>query len=156
MIKGARSTTYGSRRLTPRRRNAIFATIALGMLLAALDQTIVSTALPTIVGDLGGAGHLSWVVTAYLLAETVATAIVGKLGDMFGRRLIFQISVVVFVVASAFCGLANTMTWLIIRRGVQGVGARGLMVTAMALIADHKRPARGAGPVGTPLTCVNV
>ncbi|NUT33333.1 MAG: MFS transporter [Hamadaea sp.] len=123
--------------LTSRKRNAIFATIALGMLLAALDQTIVSTALPTIVGDLGGASHLSWVVTAYMLAETVATAIAGKLGDLFGRRLIFQVSVVIFVVASAFCGLADTMIWLVIWRGVQGIGAGGLMVTAMALIADY-------------------
>ncbi|NUR70517.1 MAG: MFS transporter [Hamadaea sp.] len=123
--------------LSPGRRNAIFVTIALGMLLAALDQTIVSTALPTIVGDLGGATHLSWVVTAYMLAETVATAIVGKLGDLFGRRLIFQVSVVVFVVASALCGLANSMIWLIVWRAVQGVGAGGLMVTAMALIADY-------------------
>ena len=92
--------------MSPGRRNAIFAVIAMGMLLAALDQTIVSTALPTIVGDLGGASHLSWVVTAYLLAETVATVIAGKLGDLFGRRTIFQVSVVIFVVASAFCGLA--------------------------------------------------
>ncbi|WP_027341637.1 MDR family MFS transporter [Hamadaea tsunoensis] len=123
--------------LSSGRRNAIFATIALGMLLAALDQTIVSTALPTIVGDLGGASHLSWVVTAYMLAETVATAIAGKLGDLFGRRLVFQISVVIFVVASALCGLANTMLWLVAWRGVQGIGAGGLMVTAMALIADY-------------------
>ena len=123
--------------ISSRRRNAIFATIALGMLLAALDQTIVSTALPTIVGDLGGASHLSWVVTAYMLAETVATAIAGKLGDLFGRKLIFQVSIVIFVLASAACGLANTMTWLVVWRGVQGIGAGGLMVTAMALIADY-------------------
>jgi len=123
--------------ISSRRRNAIFATIALGMLLAALDQTIVSTALPTIVGDLGGASHLSWVVTAYMLAETVATAIAGKLGDLFGRKLIFQISVVIFVLSSAACGLADSMTWLVAWRGVQGIGAGGLMVTAMALIADY-------------------
>ncbi|MEV6964767.1 MFS transporter [Hamadaea sp. NPDC051192] len=133
----AEAGAVGAPALTSRRRNAIFATIALGMLLAALDQTIVSTALPTIVGDLGGATHLSWVVTAYMLAETIATAIAGKLGDLFGRRLIFQVSVVIFVVASAFCGLANSMIWLIVWRGVQGVGAGGLMVTAMALIADY-------------------
>ncbi|MFJ8647625.1 MDR family MFS transporter [Streptomyces sp. NPDC093546] len=108
----------------------------LGVLLAALDQTIVGTALPTIVADLGGAAHMSWVVTAYLLAETVATVLVGKFGDLFGRKLVFQVSAVVFVTGSFLCGLAANMTLLILWRGVQGVGAGGLMVTAMALIAD--------------------
>jgi len=79
-----------------RTQNVVFATVVLGMLLAALDQTIVSTALPTIVGDLGSAGHQSWVVTSYLLAETVITAVVGKLGDLFGRKIVFQVSIVVF------------------------------------------------------------
>ncbi|MFD0597761.1 MFS transporter [Catellatospora coxensis] len=102
------------------RRNAVFATVALGLLLAALDQTIVGTALPTIVGDLGGASHLSWVVTAYLLAETIATALAGKLGDLFGRKLLFQVSVAVFIVASFFCGFAHNMAWLVAWRGVQG------------------------------------
>ncbi|MFC5905741.1 MDR family MFS transporter [Streptacidiphilus monticola] len=118
------------------RRNIVFATIVLGMLLAALDQTIVGTALPTIVADLGGGAHMSWVVTAYLLAETVATALVGKFGDLFGRKLVFQVSTVVFIVGSFLCGLANSMILLIIWRAVQGVGAGGLMVTSMALIAD--------------------
>lgn len=118
------------------RQNAVFAAVALGMLLAALDQTIVSTALPTIVGDLGGAGHLSWVVTGYLLAETVSTALVGKFGDVFGRKRMFVLSVLVFLVGSFFCGFANSMTWLIAMRAVQGLGAGGLMVTASALIAD--------------------
>ncbi|MEU8461143.1 MDR family MFS transporter [Streptomyces sp. NPDC029003] len=108
----------------------------LGVLLAALDQTIVGTALPTIVADLGGAAHMSWVVTAYLLAETVATVLVGKFGDLFGRKLIFQISAVVFITGSFLCGLAGNMTLLILWRGVQGIGAGGLMVTSMALIAD--------------------
>src|ERR1700684_2737530 len=76
-------------------QNVVFATVVLGLLLAALDQTIVSTALPTIVGDLGSAGHQSWVVTSYLLAETVVTAVVGKLGDLYGRKIVFQLSVVV-------------------------------------------------------------
>ncbi|MFD6228106.1 MDR family MFS transporter [Streptomyces sp. NPDC060232] len=119
-----------------RRRNVIFGTIMLGVLLAALDQTIVGTALPTIVGDLGGGDHMSWVVTSYLLAETVATVLVGKFGDLFGRKLIFQISAVVFISGSFLCGLSSNMTFLIVWRGVQGVGAGGLMVTAMALIAD--------------------
>ncbi|MGP3689398.1 MDR family MFS transporter [Streptomyces sp. IBSNAI002] len=122
--------------LDRRRRNIVFGTIMLGVLLAALDQTIVGTALPTIVGDLGGGDHMSWVVTAYLLAETVATVLVGKFGDLFGRKLIFQISAVVFISGSFLCGLSPNMTFLILWRGVQGVGAGGLMVTAMALIAD--------------------
>ncbi len=122
--------------LDRRRRNVIFGTIMLGVLLAALDQTIVGTALPTIVGDLGGGDHMSWVVTSYLLAETVATVLVGKFGDLFGRKLIFQISAVVFISGSFLCGLAGNMTLLIVWRGVQGIGAGGLMVTAMALIAD--------------------
>src|SRR5687767_15901624 len=123
--------------LSSGRRNAVFLTVALGMLLAALDQTIVGTALPTIVGDLGGASHISWVVTAYLLAETIATALAGKLGDLFGRRLLFQVSIGIFLVASVFCGLAGDMPWLIAWRGVQGFGAGGMMVTSMALIADY-------------------
>ncbi|AXG81336.1 MDR family MFS transporter [Streptomyces paludis] len=122
--------------LDKRQRNIVFATIMLGMLLAALDQTIVGTALPTIVSDLGGATHMSWVVTAYLLAETVATVLVGKFGDLFGRKLIFQISAVVFITGSFLCGLSTSMTLLIGWRAVQGIGAGGLMVTAMALIAD--------------------
>ncbi|WP_330261409.1 MDR family MFS transporter [Streptomyces sp. NBC_00539] len=119
-----------------RRRNVVFGTIMLGVLLAALDQTIVGTALPTIVADLGGAAHMSWVVTAYLLAETVATVLVGKFGDLFGRKLVFQISTVVFITGSFLCGLSGNMTMLILWRGLQGVGAGGLMVTSMALIAD--------------------
>ena len=118
------------------RTNAIFGVVLLGVLLAALDQTIVGTALPTIVGDLGGAGHLSWVVTAYLLAETIMTVVVGKFGDLFGRKLMFQLSVVIFGVGSFFSGFADSMTWLIIWRAVQGIGGGGLMVTATALIAD--------------------
>src|SRR4051794_36569784 len=114
----------------------VFTTVALGMLLAALDQTIVSTALPSIVGDLGGAGHLSWVVSSYLLADTVATVLAGKFGDQFGRKRIFQVAAATFVVASALCGLAQGMIMLIAARAVQGIGAGGLMVTAMALIAD--------------------
>lgn len=122
--------------LDPRRRNIVFATIVLGILLAALDQTIVGTALPTIVSDLGGAAHMSWVVTAYLLAETVATVLVGKFGDLFGRKIVFQLSAVIFITGSFLCGLATNMTLLIVWRGLQGIGAGGLMVTSMALIAD--------------------
>ncbi|POX41555.1 MFS transporter [Streptomyces sp. Ru73] len=122
--------------LSRRRTNLVFVTIVLGMLLAALDQTIVSTALPTIVADLGGGGHMAWVVTAYLLAETVATVLVGKFGDLFGRKIVFQLSAVVFVGGSVLAGLAGSMGMLVAARAVQGVGGGGLMVTAMALIAD--------------------
>ncbi|WP_404954337.1 MDR family MFS transporter [Streptomyces sp. 147326] len=122
--------------LDRRQRNIIFGTIMLGVLLAALDQTIVGTALPTIVGDLGGGDHMSWVVTSYLLAETVSTVLVGKFGDLYGRKLIFQISAIIFISGSFLCGLSSNMTFLIVWRGVQGIGAGGLMVTAMALIAD--------------------
>ncbi|QFZ24187.1 DHA2 family efflux MFS transporter permease subunit [Saccharothrix syringae] len=108
----------------------------LGMLLAALDQTIVATALPTIVSDLGGGGHLSWVVTSYLLAETIMTALIGKFGDLFGRKKAFLASVVLFMVGSFLCGWADSMTWLILARAVQGLGAGGLMVTSAAVIAD--------------------
>lgn len=118
------------------RVNAVFGAVLLGMLLAALDQTIVGTALPTIVGDLGGAGHLSWVVTSYLLAETIMTVVVGKLGDLFGRKLMFQLSVIVFGVGSFCAGFADSMVWLIVWRAVQGLGGGGLMVTSTALIAD--------------------
>ena len=119
-----------------RRMNLVFVTVLLGMPLAALDQTIVSTALPTIVGDLGGAGHLTWVVSSYLLADTIATVLAGKAGDLFGRKLVFQVSAGTFVLASAFCGFATSMTWLVGWRAVQGFGAGGLAVTATALIAD--------------------
>src|SRR3954464_4571618 len=119
-----------------RRMNLVFITVLLGMLLAALDQTIVSTALPTIVGDLGGGQHLAWVVSSYLLADTIATVLAGKFGDLFGRKLIFQLSAGTFVVGSAACGLAGSMSWLIGWRAVQGFGAGGLLVTATALIAD--------------------
>lgn len=119
-----------------RQMNVVFGTVLLGMSLSALDQTVVSAALPTIVGDLGGAGHISWVVSSYLLADTIATVLAGKLGDLFGRKVVFQVSTAVFIVASAACGLSGDLTWLIAWRAVQGLGAGGLAVTATALIAD--------------------
>ncbi|OBJ00678.1 MDR family MFS transporter [Mycobacterium sp. 1465703.0] len=118
------------------RRNFIFVAILLGMLMAALDQTIVATALPTIVANLGGAGHQSWVVTSYLLASTIITALVGKFGDMFGRKRIFQAAVVFFVAGSVLCGLSSSMSMLVASRALQGIGGGGLMVTAMALIGE--------------------
>jgi EmrB/QacA subfamily drug resistance transporter len=130
------ASTPGGLELSRPQMNIIFVTIMLGMLLSALDQTIVSTALPTIVGDLGGAGHQSWVVTAYMLAETVATVLAGKFGDLFGRKRVFQLGVLVFIVGSFFCGLANSMLLLIAFRAVQGIGGGALTVTSTALIAD--------------------
>ena len=91
----------------PQRVRLIFTALLLVLLLASLDQTIVSTALPTIVGDLGGLEHLSWVVTAYLLAATITTPIYGKLGDLYGRKIVLQAAIVIFLVGSALCGLAR-------------------------------------------------
>jgi EmrB/QacA subfamily drug resistance transporter len=122
--------------ISPERRNLVFIAVLLGMLLAALDQTIVATTLPTVVADLGGAGHQSWVVTSYLLASTIATVIVGKLGDLFGRKLVFQSAVVFFIAGSVLCGLAQSMTMLVAARALQGLGGGAIMVTAMALIGE--------------------
>jgi EmrB/QacA subfamily drug resistance transporter len=126
----------GSAGISLQRRNLIFVAVLLGMLLAALDQTIVATALPTVVADLGGAGHQSWVVTSYLLASTIVTAIVGKLGDLFGRKAVFQVSVVFFLVGSVLCGLSESMTMLVASRALQGIGGGAVMVTAMAVIGE--------------------
>jgi EmrB/QacA subfamily drug resistance transporter len=118
----------------------IFVALMLGMFLAALDQTIVATALPTIVGDLGGLNHLSWVVTAYLLASTVSTPIYGKLGDMYGRKPVYQAAILIFLAGSMLAGLSQTMAQLIGFRAIQGVGAGGLIVSAQAIIADIVPP----------------
>jgi EmrB/QacA subfamily drug resistance transporter len=122
--------------ISPQRRRFIFVAVLLGMLLAALDQTIVATALPTVVADLGGAGHQSWVVTSYLLASTIVTAVVGKLGDLFGRKLVFQAAVLFFLAGSVLCGLAGSMTMLVASRTLQGIGGGAIMVTAMAVIGE--------------------
>ncbi|MFD4856712.1 MFS transporter [Streptomyces atratus] len=114
--------------------------LLLGMLLAALDQTIVSTALPTIVSDLGGLEHLSWVVTAYLLASTAATPLWGKLGDQYGRKKLFQTAIVIFLIGSALCGVAQNMPQLIGFRALQGLGGGGLIVLSMAIVGDIVAP----------------
>jgi EmrB/QacA subfamily drug resistance transporter len=125
----------------PRRQVLIvFSGLMLGLFLAAIDQTIVATALPTIVGDVGGLDHISWVVTAYLLAETVSTPLFGKLGDLYGRKRLFQTAIVVFVGGSILSGVANSMATLIAFRAIQGIGAGGLIVLAMAIIADVVSP----------------
>jgi EmrB/QacA subfamily drug resistance transporter len=118
----------------------VFGALMLGMLLAALDQTIVSTALPTIVGDLHGASHLSWVVVAYLLASTVSTPLWGKLGDLHGRKIYFQLAIVIFLAGSMLCGIAHSMFMLIMFRALQGLGGGGLMVGAQSVIADIVPP----------------
>ncbi|MGW7101610.1 DHA2 family efflux MFS transporter permease subunit [Streptomyces sp. NPDC054838] len=114
--------------------------LLLGLLLAALDQTIVSTALPTIVSELGGMEHLSWVVTAYMLASTAATPLWGKLGDQYGRKKLYQGAIVIFLIGSALCGLAQNMPQLIGFRALQGLGGGGLMVLSMAIVGDIVTP----------------
>jgi len=123
-----------------RKQLLTFSGLLLAMLLASLDQTIVSTALPTIVRDLGGLDELSWVVTAYLLTATVSTPLWGRLSDLYGRRTLFQGSIAVFLAGSALSGLAHSMGELIGFRALQGLGAGGLMTLAMAIVADIVAP----------------
>jgi EmrB/QacA subfamily drug resistance transporter len=122
--------------VTGRRRWLILAALLLGMLLAALDQTIVSTALPTIVADLGGLEHLTWVVTAYLLASTASTPLWGKLGDLYGRKIFFQAAIVIFLIGSVLAGLSQNMGQLIAFRAIQGLGGGGLIVGAQSIVGD--------------------
>jgi EmrB/QacA subfamily drug resistance transporter len=122
----------------------IYIALMLALLLSALDQTIVSTALPTIVNDLGGLSHLSWVVTAYLLASTATTQVWGKLGDQYGRKYLFLGAIVIFLIGSALCGQARNMVELIAFRAIQGVGGGGLLVLTQAIIGDIV-PARERG-----------
>jgi EmrB/QacA subfamily drug resistance transporter len=127
-------------RLSHRQILVVLSGLMLGMLLAALDQTIVATALPTIVSELGGINHLSWVVTAYLLASTSSTPLYGKISDLFGRKGVFQTAIVVFLAGSALSGLAQNMGQLIAFRALQGLGAGGLIALAMAIIGDVVSP----------------
>ncbi len=119
---------------------AVFVGLMLVMLMAALDSTIVATALPTIAGDLGGLNHISWVATAYLLAQTVVVPLYGKMGDLFGRRIVLQVGLIIFLVGSALCGLSTTFVALVAFRAVQGLGGGGLMVSAQAAIGDVVAP----------------
>ncbi|MDX6550032.1 MAG: hypothetical protein QOJ31_716 [Gaiellales bacterium] len=124
----------------PQRVRLIFGALMIVLLLASLDQTIVSTALPTIVGDLGGLSHLSWVVTGYLLASTISGPLYGKLGDLYGRKTLLQAAIVLFLIGSALCGLSQNMTELIAFRAIQGLGGGGLMVLTMAAVGDLFSP----------------
>jgi EmrB/QacA subfamily drug resistance transporter len=149
----------GDGRLTGRALWTVFAALMLGMFLAALDQTIVSTALPTIVGDLGGLNHLSWVVTSYLLASTVSTPLYGKLGDMIGRKPVFLAAILIFLAGSMLAGLSQSLSELIGFRALQGIGAGGLMVGAQAIIADIVPPrerGRYMGLIGSVFAVASV
>jgi EmrB/QacA subfamily drug resistance transporter len=128
------------RPLNQQQLRIVFGGLMLGMLLAALDQTIVATALPTIVGDLGGLNHLSWVVTAYLLTSTAVTPLWGKLSDLYGRRGTFQAAIAIFLAGSMLSGLAQNMGELIAFRAIQGLGGGGLMALAMAIVGDLVAP----------------
>ena len=125
---------------TQPRVGLVIGSLLVVMLLASLDQTIVSTALPTIVGELGGLDHISWVVTSYLLAVTIVTPLYGKLGDLYGRKLVLQAALVIFLIGSVLCGLAQGMTELIAFRAIQGLGGGGLMVSAQAAVGDVVSP----------------
>jgi EmrB/QacA subfamily drug resistance transporter len=137
--------------LTRRRINLIFSALLAGMLMAALDQTIVSTAMPTIVGELGGVSHMAWMTTAYLLATTLVMPIYGKFGDLWGRRNLFLIAIGLFTVASIGAALSPSFAWLVFWRGVQGLGGGGLMILSQAIIADivpARERAKYMGPIG--------
>src|SRR3954466_2603013 len=118
----------------------VFGGLMLVLLLAALDQTIVATALPTIVGGFGGLEHISWVVSAYLLAQTAVAPLYGKLGDLLGRKRVLQSAIVLFLVGSAPCGAAEGMTELIVFRAIQGLGGGGLIVLTQATVGDIVAP----------------
>ncbi|MFT8244165.1 MDR family MFS transporter [Roseomonas sp. BN140053] len=126
--------------LPPRQLRTVFAGLMLAMVLAALDQNIVNTALPRIVADLGGMAHISWVVTAFLLTSTSTTPLYGKLSDMYGRRPLFTVAIVVFLLGSALCGVAQTMGQLIAFRAIQGLGAGGLLTLAQTAVGDVVSP----------------
>ena len=140
IAQSAPSTLTPPARGTPRSPLVAFGAIMLATLLAAMDQTIVATALPRIVGDLHGFDRLSWVITAYLITSTVTIPAYGKLSDLYGRRRMFVVSISIFLVGSALCGLSRSMGELIAFRAVQGLGAGGLLPLSQAAIADLFSP----------------
>ncbi len=133
-------TTARVANLSHRQILVVYSGLMAGMLVAALDQTIVATALPTIVGDLGGLNHLSWVVTAYLLTSTVSVPLYGKVSDLLGRKIVFQAAIVIFVAGSMLAGLSQNMLELVLFRAFQGMGGGGLMAMAQAIIGDIVAP----------------
>ena len=138
--------------LSQRQIHLVFVGLMAGMLLSSLDQTVVSTAMPTIVGELGGLEHLSWVITAYLLTSTACMLLYGKLSDLYGRKLLLQIAIVIFLIGSLLSGLAQSMLQLIFFRGVQGLGAGGIMILSQAVVGDVISPrerGRYQGYMGT-------
>jgi EmrB/QacA subfamily drug resistance transporter len=143
-----------SRQMTPAERTRhreimlVFAALCTGTLLAALDQTILATALPTIVGELGGLDQLSWVITAYLLTSTASTPLYGKISDLYGRKRVYQVAIVIFVVGSVLCALSQDMTQLVLARAVKGIGGGGLMAMAFAIIGDVVPPRERGRYVG--------
>jgi EmrB/QacA subfamily drug resistance transporter len=139
--------------LTKRRIWVIFGALIAGMLLSSLDQTIVSTAMPTIVGQLGGVDHQVWVTTAYLLATTIVMPVYGKFGDVLGRRRLFLIAIALFTIASVGCAFAGDFTQLVVFRALQGLGGGGLMILSQAIIADIV-PASERGKYLGPLGAV--
>src|ERR1700712_3942004 len=122
--------------LTQKRIWIIFSALIAGMLLSSLDQTIVSTAMPTIVGDLGGVEHQAWITTAYLLATTIVMPIYGKFGDVLGRRRLFLVAIALFTLASVGCAFAGGFWAFVVFRALQGLGGGGLMILSQAIIAD--------------------
>jgi EmrB/QacA subfamily drug resistance transporter len=137
---GAPPGEAGAQWLTHKQIMIVLPGLLMAMLLAMLDQLVVGTALPRIVGDLGGVSHLSWVVTAYVLASTITTPFYGKLGDMYGRKKFFIAAIIIFLAGSALSGLSQSMVQLITFRAIQGLGAGGLMVGAMATIGEIVPP----------------
>src|SRR2546423_2100425 len=146
-MSAANASVAGPAPVDRSRVRVIFAGLMLVLLLAAVDKTVVATALPTIVGDLGGLERLAWVTSAFLLAQTAVTPVYGKLGDLYGRKRVLQSAVILFLIGSALCGLANGMTELIAFRAVQGLGAGGLIVLTQAGIGHVvSPPERGKDP----------
>ena len=142
------TTELNAGNLTQRQIYMVFAGVMAGLGLSALDGTIVNTALATIVGELGGLKYYAWVGTAYMLTSTTATPLFGKLSDLYGRRRLFQIAIVTFIVGSAFCGLAQSMWQLVIARGIQGIGGGGLFSLSFAIIGDVVPPRERGKYVG--------
>jgi EmrB/QacA subfamily drug resistance transporter len=133
-------STFEAPPLSHREILVVFSALMLAMLLAALDQTVLATALPTMVGELGGLEHISWVITAYLLASTTTIPLYGKFGDLFGRKILLQIAIVTFVIGSIAAGFSQDMNQIIAARVIQGLGAGGLMSTSQAIIGDILSP----------------